>query len=116
VQCHFGPAVGGKAFQKLGQKKDFFGTRQLSHADNGRFNVTQDERDRHSFKVPSLRNITLTGPYLHDGSVTTIEEAVRVMGTYQLGMDLPEHQVADIVAFLGTLTGTYEGRPLAAPR
>jgi cytochrome c peroxidase len=117
AQCHYGPGVGGKTFQRLGQKKDFFSDRQLTHADLGRYNVTKDERDRHTFKVPTLRNITLTAPYLHDGSVATLEEAVRVMGTYQLGIELSPQQVADIVAFLGTLTGTYQGRPLqAAPR
>jgi cytochrome c peroxidase len=117
AQCHYGPGVGGKTFQRLGQKKDFFSDRQLTHADLGRYNVTKDERDRHAFKVPTLRNITLTAPYLHDGSVATLEEAVRVMGTYQLGIELSPQQVADIVAFLGTLTGTYQGRPLqAAPR
>jgi len=117
AQCHYGPGVGGKTFQRLGQKKEFFGNRQLTHADLGRYNVTKDDRDRHTFKVPTLRNITLTAPYLHDGSVATLEEAVRVMGTYQLGVELSQQQVDDIVAFLGTLTGTYQGRPLqAAPR
>ncbi|MBL8754050.1 MAG: c-type cytochrome [Planctomycetes bacterium] len=115
VQCHYGPAVGGKTFQKLGQKKDFFSDRHLSHADHGRFNVTKDERDRHAFKVPSLRNVELTAPYLHDGSVPSLAEAVRVMGTYQLGVDLTSQQVDDLVAFLRTLTGTWADRPLAAP-
>jgi cytochrome c peroxidase len=117
AQCHYGPAVGGKTFQKLGQKKDFFSSRQLSHADHGRFNVTKDERDRHAFKVPSLRNVEATAPYLHDGSVATLEETVRVMGTYQLGVELQAEQVRAIVAFLRTLTGTFEGRPVhGAPR
>lgn len=115
AQCHYGPAVGGKTFQKLGQRKEFFGERHLSHADLGRYNVTKDERDRHAFKVPSLRNVELTAPYLHDGSVPTLEEAVRVMATYQLGVELTQQQVDDIVAFLRTLTGTWENRPLAAP-
>lgn len=115
AQCHYGPAVGGKTFQKLGQKKEFFSDRHLSHADLGRFNVTKDERDRHAFKVPSLRNVELTAPYLHDGSVGTLDEAVRVMGTYQLGVELSQQQVDDLVAFLRTLTGTWENRPLAAP-
>ena len=115
AQCHYGAAVGGKTFQKLGQKKEFFSERHLNHADLGRYNVTKDERDRHSFKVPSLRNVELTAPYLHDGSVATLEEAVRVMGTYQLGVELSQQQVDDLVAFLRTLTGTWENRPLAAP-
>lgn len=115
AQCHYGPAVGGKTFQKLGQKKEFFSERHLGHADLGRYNVTKDERDRHSFKVPSLRNVELTAPYLHDGSVATLDDAVRVMATYQLGLELSQQQVDDLVAFLRTLTGTWENRPLAAP-
>jgi cytochrome c peroxidase len=114
VQCHYGPAVGAKAFQKLGHKHDFFSARQLTHVDNGRFNVTKDERDRHTFKVPSLRNIDLTGPYLHDGSVTTLREAVEVMAHYQLGTELEDTQTDQIVAFLKSLTGTWDGRPLQA--
>lgn len=115
AQCHYGAAVGGKTFQKLGQKRDFFGARQLNHADLGRYNVTKDERDRHAFKVPSLRNVALTGPYFHDGSIGTLEDAVRAMANYQLGVELAPAEVDDLVAFLRTLTGTYEGRPLAGP-
>jgi cytochrome c peroxidase len=55
--------------------------------------------------VPSLRNITQTGPYLHDGSIETLEEMVRIMGRYQLGQALSDAQVADIIAFLDALTG-----------
>jgi cytochrome c peroxidase len=76
--------------------------------------VTNDERDRHSFKVPSLRNVELTAPYLHDGSVTSLRETVRVMAHYQLGTEIDDVQTDRIVAFLRTLTGTYEGRPLQA--
>lgn len=115
TQCHYGAAVGGKTFQKLGQKRDFFGARQLQHSDFGRYNVTKDERDRHAFKVPSLRNVELTAPYFHDGSIATLEDAVRAMANYQLGVELAPAEVSDLVAFLRTLTGTYEGRPLAGP-
>ena len=112
AQCHYGPGIGGKTFQKLGQKNPFFTDQQLSHADLGRFNVTQDERDRHAFKVPTLRNIALTAPYLHDGSVATLEEAVRLMGHHQLGVELEPKRVRQISAFLRSLNGTYEGKPL----
>ncbi|MBQ7963415.1 MAG: cytochrome B6, partial [Alistipes sp.] len=64
------------------------------------------------FKVPGLRNVALTWPYYHDGTRATLEEAVRDMGTYQSGVELTEPQTADIVAFLNTLTGEYEGKPL----
>lgn len=112
AQCHYGPAIGGKTFQKLGQKNPFFTDQQLTHADLGRFNVTQDERDRHAFKVPTLRNVALTAPYLHDGSVATLEETVRLMGHHQLGLELKPTQIGQISAFLRSLTGTYDGKPL----
>jgi cytochrome c peroxidase len=111
--CHQGRGVGGNMFQKLGVMADYFKDRgRETEADQGRFNVTHDEVDRHVFKVPSLRNVSRTAPYLHDGSVATLEEAVRVMARYQLGRDLVATDVTTIVAFLKSLTGKYEGRPL----
>ena len=84
----------------------------LTEEDNGRFKVTQQERDRHRFKVPGLRNIELTWPYYHDGSRATLEEAVRDMGKYQSGVELTSTEVAEITAFLKTLTGEYQGKKL----
>lgn len=111
--CHQGRGVGGNMFQKLGVMADYFADRgHLTAADLGRFNVTHEEADRHVFKVPSLRNVALTAPYLHDGSVATLSEAVRVMARYQLGRDLESGDVAALVAFLDSLTGTYAGRTL----
>ncbi|HSN82745.1 MAG TPA: cytochrome-c peroxidase, partial [Polyangiales bacterium] len=69
------------------------------------FNVTKNAADKHFFKVPTLRNVELTPPYLHDGSRETLEETVALMGKYQLGRDLTEQQINDIVAFLKSLTG-----------
>jgi len=74
-------------------------------ADLGRFNVTGDAADKHKFKVPSLRNVELTAPYLHDGSAATLEEAVQVMASYQIGQPLKDIEVSRLVAFLLTLTG-----------
>lgn len=106
--CHSGILAGGSMFQKLGLLKDYFKDRgtEITEADLGRFNVTKNEADKHFFKVPTLRNVELTSPYLHDGSRATLEETVKVMGTYQLGRDLTDAQVNSIVAFLKTLTGT----------
>jgi cytochrome c peroxidase len=112
AECHYGPALGGKAFQKLGRKKDYFTDRTITHADLGRYNVTKDERDRHLFKVPSLRNIEATAPYFHDGSVATLEQAVQEMADHQLDVRLDARDTRDLVAFLRSLTGTYDGRPL----
>lgn len=105
--CHTGAGVGGTMYQRLGVAHDYFAEcgRPLTDADNGRFNVTHAESDRHSFKVPSLRNVADSAPYFHDGSRATLDEAVRTMGHYQLGRDLTDEQVRLVVAFLGTLSG-----------
>ena len=109
IACHQGVNVGGNMFQKLGVMRDYFATRRpLSHADMGRFNVTGKEIDRHFFKVPSLRNIALTGPYFHDGSAKTLEDAVKIMINFQLGQPIDQKDVELIVAFLKTLNGKTE--------
>lgn len=105
--CHTGVNVGGTMFQKMGLVKDYFADReaQLTDADLGRFNVSKNPAEKHFFKVPSLRNIELTPPYLHDGSQETLESTVKIMGTYQLGRELTDAQVNSIVTFLKSLTG-----------
>lgn len=113
ASCHQGTNIGGNMYQKLGVMEDYFTARgNISEADRGRFSITQREEDRYFFKVPSLRNVALTPPYLHDGSAKTLEEAVRVMARYQLGEQLNTDDLEKIVAFLHTLTGEYQGRPL----
>ncbi|MBE9061441.1 cytochrome-c peroxidase [cf. Phormidesmis sp. LEGE 11477] len=106
VACHQGVNVGGNMFQRLGVMEDYFLARgNVQKVDLGRMNITGRARDRYVFKVPSLRNIELTAPYLHDGSVETLEESVRIMGQYQLGRKIPQDDTAAIVSFLRTLTG-----------
>ncbi|MEH6652350.1 MAG: cytochrome-c peroxidase [Motiliproteus sp.] len=112
VSCHQGIGIGGNMYQRFGVVKGYFDNRPLSKEDLGRFNVTGQEQDRHVFKVPSLRNITLTAPYLHDGSAQSLEEVVQIMGQYQLGNELSDQDVDLIVAFLGTLTGRWNGEDL----
>ena len=85
--------------------RDYFADKPVRQSDQGRFNVTGREQDRYVFKVPGLRNVALTAPYFHDGSAATLEEAVALMGLYQLGVQLPQEDVMAIVAFLRTLTG-----------
>ena len=87
-------------YQKLGLVNPW-----PNQKDQGRFGITKKEEDKMFFKVPSLRNIEKTGPYFHDGSVDTFEQAVVVMAKHQLGRELTKMQVYDIVAFLKTLTG-----------
>jgi len=104
--CHQGIAVGGNMFQRMGLFGDFFRERNLpvTPADLGHFNVTGDLADLHAFKVPSLRNVSLTAPYFHDGSAATLEAAIAVMARYQLGRDMRPSDIDLIVAFLGALT------------
>jgi cytochrome c peroxidase len=113
VTCHQGVNVGGNMFQPLGVMGNFFADRgRTNKADLGRFNITGEAEDKHVFKVPSLRNAALTGPYLHDGSAQTLPDAVNVMARYQLGRELPPRDVEQIVEFLQSLTGEYKGKPL----
>jgi len=113
--CHSGAAFNGPEM-KLGE--GFF-TRFPTFTDNsyvakykladdkGRQEVTGDKADANMFRTQTLRNITDTAPYFHNGSVNDLAEAVRVMAKTQLNMDLPDADVKDIVAFLGALTGEY---------
>jgi cytochrome c peroxidase len=105
--CHRGAGLGGLSYEKLGAVHDYFERRggELTDADHGRFNVTQNETDRHRFKVPLLRNIALTAPYFHDASATTLGDAVQTMAWVQLGRELTDEQTAQLVAFLDALTG-----------
>ncbi|WP_265088824.1 cytochrome-c peroxidase [Psychrobacter jeotgali] len=101
VACHNGVALGGSSYQKFGVF-DEYTTQNLSE---GRYAVTGKEQDKGLFKVPTLRNIELTYPYFHDGQVSSLSEAVNIMGKIQLNRDYTAEETADIVAFLKTLTG-----------
>jgi cytochrome c peroxidase len=89
VTCHQGVNVGGNLFQRHG----------IFHPLGSPEPVL--------LRVPSLRNVAATAPYFHDGSASTLSEAVQAMGTAQLDRVLTAEQIAAIVAFLNTLTGTY---------
>ena len=112
--CHVGVNLGGESYELMGLREHYFAARglEMTEEDNGRFKQTQQERDRHRFKVPGLRNVALTWPYYHDGTRATLEEAVRDMGRYQSGVILTDAETSDIVAFLNSLTGEYQGKPL----
>jgi cytochrome c peroxidase len=107
--CHVGAAVGGTQYRKLGMIFPY------ETADLGREALTGNDADRHVFKVPSLRNIAKTGPYFHDGSIVDLSEVVRIMGYHQLGQNLTEAQISDVVAFLGSLTGEVDAAYVAKP-
>ena len=113
--CHQGAAVGGNFFQVFGVLNDsqYFRERgNITKADRGRFNITGNRADMHAFKVPSLRMVVHTAPYLHDGSAKTLRDAVDAMFTHQLGRTAPDHHKEAIIDFLYTLAGTH---PLGPP-
>ena len=112
--CHVGKNLGGESYELMGLRKHYFADRglELTEEDNGRFKQTGVERDRHRFKVPGLRNVALTWPYYHDGTRTSLKEAVCAMGTYQSGVELTDEEEDLIVAFLNSLTGEYQGKLL----
>ncbi|MCB9666455.1 MAG: c-type cytochrome [Alphaproteobacteria bacterium] len=109
ISCHNGAFLGGNSFQKLGAVEPY------ETADEGRKEVTGEEADLHVFKVPSLRNVAKTGPWFHDGSVATLEEAVKLMARHQLGKLLTDEEAASITTFLGALTGTIDKAYVVAP-
>lgn len=109
--CHAGIIMGGRSFEPLGLKRDFaFGN--VTTADVGRMNVTREARDRLRQKVPTLRNVAQTAPYFHRGDVPTLDRAVKLMLRYQVGNELAQRDIDDIVAFLKSLDGVYTPYPL----
>lgn len=107
--CHNGMGVGGHLYQKLGLVKEW------PTKDLGRYEATKNEADKYFFKVPSLRNITETGPYLHDGSIVSLEEMVSKMAEYQLGRTISEEDTKAIVTFLGSLKGRIDENYIKQP-
>jgi cytochrome c peroxidase len=113
--CHAGAGVGGGTYRRFGLTEDYWKATGSAAIDKGRFDVTQDPLDLYVFKVASLRNVAMTPPYFHDGSVATLPDAVRVMARVQLGRRLAEAEVNDIVAFLESLTGAVPAEFAAMP-
>lgn len=101
VSCHNGINLGGNSYQQLGSATP------VAMADPGLYRRTQRDQDRQVFKVPQLHNVAITAPYYHDGSVATLDEAVRRMGREQAGRTLAEQDVADIVVFLESLSSAF---------
>jgi len=99
ILCHNGVNVGGNFYNKFGIYKDANSTHP------GRYNITKREEDKYVFKVPSLRNVALTAPYMHDGRAKTLTDAVEIMTEHQLGRYMSDEETQDIVAFLKSLTG-----------
>lgn len=116
--CHAGVNMGGLTYELMGQRANYFEDRELTQksgltdGDNGRWAQTGVERDRYRFKTPTLRNVALTWPYYHDGSVATLDEAVSMMAKYQVGRTMKDAEVAKVVNYLNALTGEYNGKIL----
>ncbi len=108
--CHNGVGVGGSMYQKFGVVKPY-----KNQEDLGRYTITNKEADKYVFKVPSLRNITRTYPYFHDGQVWDIKETVYIMGESQLGTQLSDEEVSKIVIFLDSMTGEIPQDALKLP-
>lgn len=119
--CHNGVTVGGQMYQKFGLLEDYWlatGSKEielLKGRDMGRWHDTQKPEDKFIFKVPQLRNVAMTPPYFHDGSVEKLDDAVRIMARLQLGKSLSDEDVKHIVAFLHTLTGEVPKQFSSAP-
>ncbi len=106
--CHDGPLLGGGIFERLGQRDKKY----TNESDLGLFEVTKKEDDKYFFKVPTLLNIALTPPYFHDGQVTTLREAVKLMGELQLEGPLSDREIDEIVVFLQALKGAIPAMEL----
>jgi cytochrome c peroxidase len=115
ISCHNGVGVGGGDFRKFGVVEDYWKATGSQEVDKGRAVDTKKPEDEYIFKVPSLRNVAMTSPYFHDGSVPSLDAAVRVMAKVQLGVAVDDKAVQDIVAFLGSLTGPLPENYVTAP-
>jgi cytochrome c peroxidase len=113
--CHRGVGVGGDMYRKFGLAEDYWTTTGSQNIDKGRADVTKDPADLYVFRVPSLRNVAMTPPYFHDGSVAALPDAVKFMARLQLGLSLSDADTNDIVAFLESLTGELPAEFAAAP-
>ncbi len=108
--CHTGELLGGSMYEKVGAVESW-----PNQNDQGRFSVTRRDGDRMMFKVPTLRNISETAPYFHDGVGENLEQAVAMMGKHQLGLELEKTEIESIVAWLQTLKGKLPGQYVASP-
>jgi len=103
ADCHSGVNMGGDDYYPFGVEKK--PASEIMAGDKGRYKVTNTKDDEYMFKSPSLRNIELTAPYFHSGKVWSLEEAVRIMSSSQLGISLTDSDVKLITSFLKTTTG-----------
>ena len=113
--CHGGAPVGGLTYAKFGVTRPYWELTESEKPDEGRFVVTKNEADKYVFKVAPLRNIRMTAPYFHDGSVARLADAVSIMAALQLGKTLTGAQTGELIAFLDALTGEIPKDALVVP-
>ena len=99
ISCHNGINIGGNLYNKFGIYAD------TKSKELGRYMITKNEEDKFVFKVPSLRNVALTAPYMHDGRASSLKEAINIMSRHQLGRPMMPDELSSIIAFLESLTG-----------
>jgi cytochrome c peroxidase len=106
ITCHIGPGLGGTMMQRFGAVNGpYYEYTKSERQDKGLAAITGKEGDEFVFKTPSLRNIEKTAPYFHDGSIESLDEAVKIMAYMQLGRELSDEQTNKLVEFLKSLTG-----------
>ncbi len=110
MACHAGPQVGGTLFQKVGAVVPW-----PNQTDKGRAAITKSPSDNMVFKVPSLKNISQTAPYFHDGASANLHDAIRMMGFHQLGLKLSDEAINAIAIWMRSMTGEIDPAYVAVP-
>lgn len=115
IACHTGSLLGGNMLQKFALFGDYWELTGSEKIDYGKFEETKIESDKFMFYVPMLRNVEKTAPYFHDGSVADLGESIKIMAKTELNKNLSNEQVADIVAFMKTLTADVSAEAAIVP-
>jgi cytochrome c peroxidase len=110
MACHTGPQVGASMYQRVGVFEPW-----PNQSDLGRVAITNVPGDRMIFKVPSLKNIAETGPYFHDGSASSLEDAIRMMARHQVGVELPDEDIKAVATWMRSMTGKIDEQYVAMP-
>jgi cytochrome c peroxidase len=113
--CHGGELLGGTQLQKFGVHANYWEYTKSEKIDKGAFTLNKDTTKLYQFKVPSLRNISKTYPYFHDGSVNDLAESVKIMAKVQLNYDISSEETANIVAFMKALEGKVPVEAIKPP-
>ena len=108
ASCHNGINLGGNSYQQMGVAANWPNSDiTTNESGQGLIDRTSREQDRYVYKVPTLHNVAITGPWFHDGSVATLQQAVDSMARHQSGRYLENEDIDDIVAFLRTLHDSF---------